>query len=306
MKKAIIILMLALLKVPVFAQPEKSVKKIDLPTVIIDDNISIHFISPEPIKYVDISTKSIVGNLPVDNVLRIKHIQIKQRGPDTVRRIIKGKKVEFVNYPQPAVAYLTDDVTPAIITIVGEKFYAQYRVAYNPDAKEGELRSSIEILPQETRPLDISGAGLTKNEMRKYCLSLFENKPQKKSARAENYKLEGKLNNVYTLDDYIFVDVTWKNSTNLRYDIDQVRFKIEDKKLVKSTNDQSLEVTPEFVLNGSKMFKRSFRNIYVFRKFTFPGDKVFDIQITEKQVSGRNLSLLMAYSDLLKADTIVK
>ncbi|RYE16533.1 MAG: DUF4138 domain-containing protein, partial [Sphingobacteriaceae bacterium] len=95
-------------------------------------------------------------------------------------------------------------------------------------------------------------------------------------------------------------------STNLRYDIDQVRFKIEDKKLVKSTNDQSLEVTPEFILNGSKMFKRSFRNIYVFQKFTFPGDKVFDIQITEKQVSGRNLDLLMAYSDLLEADTIVK
>lgn len=306
MKKAIILLLLVLLKVSAFAQPGKSVKKIDLPTVVIDDNISIHFISPEPIKYVDISTKSIVGNLPVDNVLRIKHVKFKPHSPDTIRRIIKGKKVEFVNYPQPIVAEMTDDATPAIITIVGEKFYAQYRVAYNPDAKEGELRSSIEILPQETRPLDISGAGLTKNEMRKYCLSLFENKPQKRGAKAENYKLEGKLNNVYTLDDYIFVDVSWKNNTNLRYDIDQVRFKIEDKKMVKATNSQSLEVTPDFVLNDSKMFKRSFRNIYVFRKFTFPGDKVFDIQITEKQISGRNLSLLMAYNDLLEADTIVK
>ncbi|RYE54358.1 MAG: DUF4138 domain-containing protein [Sphingobacteriales bacterium] len=46
--------------------------------------------------------------------------------------------------------------------------------------------------------------------------------------------------------------------------------------------------------------------MYVFKKFTFPGDKVFNIEITEKQVSGRNLSLLMAYSDLLEADTIVK
>jgi conjugative transposon TraN protein len=306
MKKSIILLLLLTIKLAVFGQPGKSVKKINLPTIVIDNNISVHFISPDPIKYVDISTKTIVGDLPVDNVLRIKHQLPKQPRPDSINKLAKGKKLESINYLQQSVTDLTDDATPAVITIVTQKYYAQYRVVYNPDAKEGELRSSIEIVPQETKPLDISGSGLTQNEMRKYALSLFENKPKIFGVKASNYKLQGNLNNIYTLDDYIFLDVTWKNATNLRYDIDQIRFKIEDKKMTKSTNVQSLEIKPDFILNDSKMFKRAFRNIYVFKKFTFPGDKVFNIEITEKQVSGRNLSLLVDYSDLLQADTIVK
>lgn len=306
MKKSIVLLLLLSIKLVVFAQPGKSVKKIDLPTIVIDNNISVHFISPDPIKYVDISTKTIVGDLPVDNVLRIKHQLQKQPRPDSINNFGKGKKIEPINYLQQSVADLTDDATPAVITIVTQKYYAQYRVVYNPDAKEGELRSSVEIVPQETKPLDISGSGLTKNEMRQFALSLFENKPKIFGVKANNYKMQASLNNIYTLDNYIFLDITWKNNTNLRYDIDQVRFKIEDKKMTKSTNVQSLEISPEFILNDSKTFKRSFRNIYVFKKFTFPGDKVFNIEITEKQVSGRNLSLLIDYSDLLQADTIVK
>lgn len=306
MKKSIILLLLLTIKLAVCGQPGKSVKKIDLPTIVIDNNISVHFISPDPIKYVDISTKTIVGDLPVDNVLRIKHQPLKQPRSDSTIKFGKGRKVEQISYMQPSVTDLTDDATPAVITIVTQKYYAQYRVVYNPDAKEGELRSSVEIVPQETKPLDISGAGLTQNEMRKFVLSLFENKPKIFGVKAANYKMEVSLNNIYTLDNYIFLDVTWKNNTNLRYDIDQVRFKIEDRKMTKSTNVQSLEITPDFVLNDTKMFKRSFRNIYVFKKFTFPGDKVFNVEITEKQVSGRNLSLVINYSDLLQADTIVK
>ncbi|RYE15510.1 MAG: DUF4138 domain-containing protein, partial [Sphingobacteriaceae bacterium] len=228
MKKISTILLL-LINLAAFAQLGKSIKKIDLPTLVIDNNASIHFISPEPIKYVDISTKSIVGDLPVDNILRIKHVQPKPLRLDSVKRTGKGKKVELVSYLQQSAADLTDEATPAIVTIVGEKFYAQYRIVYNPDAREGELRTSIEILPQETRPIDISGAGLTKNEMRKYALSIFGNKPKNYGVKADNYKLYGRLNNIYTLDDYIFVDVTWRNATNLRYNIDQVRFKVGQK-----------------------------------------------------------------------------
>ncbi|RYE16954.1 MAG: DUF4138 domain-containing protein, partial [Sphingobacteriaceae bacterium] len=207
MKKSIILLLLLTIKLAVFGQPGKSVKKIDLPTIVIDNNLSVHFISPDPIKYVDISTKTIVGDLPVDNVLRIKHQLPKQPRPDSINKLVKGKKLESINYLQQSVTDLTDDATPAVITIVTQKYYAQYRVIYNPDAKEGELRSSIEIVPQETKPLDISGSGLTQNEMRKYALSLFENKPKIFGVKASNYKLQGNLNNIYTLDDYIFLDV---------------------------------------------------------------------------------------------------
>ena len=38
------------------------------------------------------------------------------------------------------------------------------------------------------------------------------------------------LNNIYTLDKYFFIDISMINKTKIRYDIDQIRFKIEDKK----------------------------------------------------------------------------
>lgn len=40
--------------------------------LFIREDITLHFTSPEPIQYVDISSKSLVGDLPLDNVFRIK------------------------------------------------------------------------------------------------------------------------------------------------------------------------------------------------------------------------------------------
>ena len=53
-----------------------------------------------------------------------------------------------------------------------------------------------------------------------------------------------KLNNIYTIDDYFFMDIELVNQTKIKYDIDQVRFKIEDKKQNKRTTTQSVEVEP--------------------------------------------------------------
>ena len=38
------------------------------------------------------------------------------------------------------------------------------------------------------------------------------------------------------------------------------------------------------------------------RKMTFPNDKVLTIELSEKQISGRNISLNIDYEDVLNAD----
>jgi len=43
-----------------------------LPIVYLPENVSVQFISPEPIQYVDISAKTVIGDLPLKNVLRIR------------------------------------------------------------------------------------------------------------------------------------------------------------------------------------------------------------------------------------------
>ena len=39
------------------------------------------------------------------------------------------------------------------------------------------------------------------------------------------------------------------------------------------------------------------------KKLTFPNDKVLTIEMTEKQISGRNISLNIDYEDVLSADS---
>jgi hypothetical protein len=41
------------------------------------------------------------------------------------------------------------------------------------------------------------------------------------------------LNNVYVMSDYIFLDITFENESNLGYNIDGIKFSIEDKKFIK-------------------------------------------------------------------------
>ena len=95
------------------------------------------------------------------------------------------------------------------------------------------------------------------------------------------------------------------NKTNIQFDIDQIRFKIEDKRIFKATSFQSIEVKPIVTLNDDKNFKHKYRNIFVFEKFTFPEDKVFTIEIAEKQISGRTIILKISYADVLGADPFI-
>jgi len=251
-------------------QTATGTKKTDLPVVYMPDNLSVHFISPEPIQYVDISSKNILGDLPVKNILRIK--------------------------------YRTDSASAdGVVTIVGEKFIAQYHIVHSP-ADGGAIQTDIDILPQDMKPLDI-GIGLSQPELKNYATQLLAKKPEQ-LRKAKAYGLKATLNHVYTLGDYIFLDIGYENSTNLSYDLDELRFKIEDKKVTKATNVQSLEIKPDFTLFDIPSFKKHYRNIFVFKKFTFPGNKLLNIQLDEKQLSGRVITLSIPYKDVLEADII--
>lgn len=285
MKKIFLLFIVTLcVGVTVYAQNAPTgTKKDDLPTIYITDDISVHFISPEPIQYVDISTHSVVGDLPVKNVLRIKVAK------DTSKNELTFGFIKEVT---------------SVITVVGEKFMAQYNVEYVPSAQFKGYQTRIQITPQDMTPIDNPDVTMSETEMQKYAMSALKKKRTYHSVSSKAYGIKADLNNIYTVGDFVFIDVTYTNSTNLKYDIDQVRFKIDDKKITKATNVQSVEIEPSYILNGIDSFKRQFRNVYVFKKFTFPGNKVLNIEMTEKQISGRVISLQLDYSDVLKADTL--
>jgi conjugative transposon TraN protein len=270
MKKLLFVVAIIIATPHSYAQTA-GLKKADLPIVYLTDSLSIHFISPEPIQYVDISTKNIIGDLPVKNVLRIRY-------KDT----LKSKD--------------------AVVTIAGEKFIAQYHIQWSP-AENALVKSEIEIGPAETRPLDI-GISLSQPELQTFATELFCKHPEANLEDAKAYGLKARLNHIYTLGDYVFLDVSYDNHTKLHYDIDAFRFKIDDKKATKATTVQSLEIKPEFMLFNQPGFAKHYRNVFVFKKFTFPGNKVLHIELIEKKLSGRVIILQIPYKNILDADTI--
>ena len=249
--------------------------------------VNIHFISPEPIQFVDLSTENLVGDLPSENIARIKVINPKA---DTLS---KSETLPFHNGERVG-----------IITIVGQSFMAQYRAVYrNHPVYQYNTQSNIQIQPEDMQPLEFPKMKLSNMELRKLAMEIITKKAKKPLREVNNLKLAMKLNNVYVMSDYIFLDVSFENKTNLSYDIEGIKYSIEDKKIYKATNNQSIELKPVYQLHKPTHFKKSFRNIYIFKKFTYPNSKVMKIRLLEEQLSGRTIEMKIKYSDILNADT---
>lgn len=267
------------------ATPEQIIS--DLPELEITEGINLHMISPEPIQYVDLSTDKLTGDLPANNIARIK--------------ITDNPSSEKDKKKQSAPFFSGDTV--GIITVVGQSFIAQYKAVYR-NADNLNTVINIHIQPEAMQPIEFDKMTFSNRELRQFALRIIENKTDKKPVRKENnLNLGMQLNNVYVMGDYIFLDMTFKNTSNLSYDLEALKFSIEDKKIHKATNNQSIEMTPVFQLNSLKHFRKNLRNIYVFKKFTYPNSKVMMIRLIEEQLSGRTIEMKVNYSDILKADT---
>jgi hypothetical protein len=81
---------------------------------------------------------------------------------------------------------------------------------------------------------------------------------------------------------------------------------LADKKVSKATNSQIIELKPELILESSKSFLYGYRNVVVIKKLTFPNDKVLSLEMSEKQISGRTISINVDYEDVLSADGFSK
>ena len=114
--------------------------------------------------------------------------------------------------------------------------------------------------------------------------------------------MEMRLNNIYAIGEYFFLDFSVDNKTNIRFDIDELRVKLADQKVQKATNNQTIELPLALVLDHSKSFLHGYRNVVVIKKMTFPNDKVVTIELSEKQISGRSISISVDYEDVLSAD----
>lgn len=278
MKKLIFFLSLLFMVFGLNAQQAAGTYRGELPEINIDSTSSLHIISPEPIRYVDISSHAVAGDLPEENVLRLKW------APDSTGNIFLGGN------------------NLGVVTLIGQTFIAQYRLHAATSINDNKLAASYNVLPEHIRPLNLP-VEISTPELRSHAISLLAKRNSSALRKVKKYGISAELNHVYTVGDLILLDITYHNSTNLVYDIDELRFKIEDKKITKATNVQSIEIKPIWQLYQSGSFKRTYRNIYVLKKVTFPASKILSVELSEKQISGRTITLKIRYRDILQADS---
>lgn len=245
----------------------------EMEQLTVNEQVTTVITASEPVRFVDISTDKVVGDQPIDNIVRLKP---KEGGHE-------------------------DGEVLAIVTIVTERYRTQYALLYT--TKMQEAVTDKEILFSERNAYNNPAVSLSTADMTRYARQIWSSPAKYRNVATKMHRMVMRLNNIYSVGEYFFIDFSVENKTNIRFDIDELRIKLSDKKQSKATNAQIIELIPALVLDDVKAFKFGYRNVVVVKKMTFPNDKVLTIELSEKQISGRNISLSIDYEDVLSADS---
>ena len=247
--------------------------------IYVNREVTTHIVMPENIKMVDISTTKIAGNQCTDNIVRIK----PSCGSDSI----------------PEAGY-SDNELLGTLTLIGERHIAQYDILYT---QSPQMAASIFEVPySHTQSYINPEVTMPMAEMARYAWAVYGSGRKYNQIVSRAHGMKAVVNNIYAVGDYFFIDYSLQNKTKIAYDIEELRVKLTDKKETKATNSQTIELSPVFSLNHVRKFKKSYRNVLVLPKLTFPDEKVLRLEISENQISGRVITLTIEYEDILHAD----
>lgn len=245
---------------------------VEMEWLTVNENVTTIVTASEPVKLVDLSTDKIAGDQPIENTVRLKPKEASKDG----------------------------DIL-AIVTIVTERYRTQYGLVYS--SKMSEAVTDKEILPVERTAYAHPSVTMSQEEMYRHARRIWNSPARFRDVSCKGHGMRMRLNNIYTCGDYFFIDFSVSNRTNIRFDIDEIRLKLTDKKITKATNSQSIELKPEMMLEKATSFSRGYRNVIAVKKLTFPDEKVLTIEMSEDQISGRTMKLEIDYEDVLSADS---
>ena len=256
------------------ANAQTTYEEMELLTV--NEQVTTVITATEPIRFVDISTDKVAGDQPISNTIRLK----------------------------PKEAGHADGDVLAIVTIVTERYRVQYALIYTTRLQEAVTDKEVQMVEQQ--PFHNPAVSLSTEDMYRFARQIWTSPARYRDVSNRKHRMIMRLNNIYAVGEYFFIDFSVENRTDIRFDIDEIRVKLADKKVSKATNSQIIELKPEMMLEKTKSFLHGYRNVMVVRKMTFPNDKVLTIEMSEKQISGRTISLNIDYEDVLNADSFNK
>ena len=197
----------------------------EMEQLTVNDQVTTVITASEPIRFVDISTDKVVGDQPINNTIRLK----------------------------PKDNVYADGEVLAIVTIVTERYRTQYALLYTTRMQEAVTDKEIEC--SERNAYNNPAVSLSTADMTKYARQIWSSAAKFRNVATKKHRMVMRLNNIYSVGEYFFIDFSVENKTNIRFDIDELRVKLSDKKLTKATNAQIVELTPALVLDEAKTLR---------------------------------------------------
>ncbi len=239
-------------------------------------NKTVSLLFPTVIKSVDRGSRDVLAQKVkgVENVLQLK--AARENFSETNITVITADgtihqfTVNYVNAP-----------TTLVVDARGERFEAS------------------------ARPPLIFQADMTESDMEYRASSIAEQKRSIRFIKEGKYKMQLSLRGIYIEENIIFYHFRIDNNSNINYDVDFLRFYIQDQKKAKRTASQEVDVKPVYIYGQDRLVpgKSSVDIVYALEKFTIPDAKHLVIEMFEKN-GGRNLNLFIKNRTIVNARLI--
>jgi len=246
---------------------------------------TVHIIFPSTVKYVDLgSTHIIAGKADgAENVIRVKAATEGFPGETNFSVICEDGSFYSFN-----VKYAAE---PEMLNIEMKDFLENDVTDYS------HTRMNIYF-----RELGNESPLLVKLIMQ----SIYKNdKKEIRHLGCKRFGVQFLVKGIYTHNGMLYVHTQTKNSSNVPFDTDFIRFKIVDKKVAKRTAIQESVLYPVRSFNEVVEIKgkSTVRTVYTLPKFTIPDDKILVVELIEKN-GGRHQSIRVENSDIVNATVI--
>lgn len=262
---------LALCTIEVEAQPDNHVQSIE-----VTFNKTSSLVFPTVIKSVDRGSRDVLAQKAkgVENVLQLKAARPGFTETNLTVITADGRIHHFT------VSYSKE---PEILMV-------------NVDENDRAMEDSQKLIFEST---------MTEFELENYASQIVNAKRGIRFIAGSKHKIELSLNGIYIRDNTIFYHFRIRNSSNINYDIDFLRFYVQDKAKVKRTASQEVDMKPVYVHGDDQQIAANTVQdiVYALEKFTIPDAKRLHIEMFEKN-GGRNLELSIRNKTIVNAKLI--
>jgi conjugative transposon TraN protein len=221
----------------------------------------------------------------------------KATGVENILRV----KADVKDFSETSLSIITSDgkLYSFVVEYAKQPSYLNINVA-----KISQEDSVIDHLPINQQLIS-SDPVIDKSILAMYSDSVIDKESNIYSIHTTNSKVTIALNGIYIHDDILLCRLSFKNNSNINYDIDQFHFYIRDKKTSKRTASQEIEMKALSIRGDTAVLKGMSKEQWVISlsKFTIPNNKYLSIEIMEKN-GGRNLFLKVMNRHIMKAGTI--